>query len=58
MVGQHKVQRNAKKIKVPREYVMMEKKRVNIALGQDSECVLMSLSCESKLPFILSSTVN
>lgn len=57
-MDQHKIHWNARKIKVPTEYVMVENRTVNITLRQDSEGVLMSLSRDAKLPFIFPGVMN
>lgn len=57
-MDQHKIHWNARKIKVPTEYVMVENRTVNITLRQDSEGVLMSLSRDAKLSFIFPGVMN
>lgn len=47
-----------KTIKVPLDYIMTESKKRNIALGQDSEYILLSFPCEYKLLLILLPDVN
>lgn len=52
MVDQHEVLWNTKMIKVPLNYNVSESKIVNLALGQDHECVLLSVLGKCKLLLI------
>lgn len=45
-------------MKVPSDYIITESKKMNVALGQDSEYILLSFPCDYKLLLILLPDVN
>lgn len=49
---------NIKKAKVLLDYIVIDSKKINIASGQDNECILLSFPCEYKLLLILFPGVN
>lgn len=49
----HEVLCNAKMIKVPLDYLVKESRRASLVLGEDHECVLLSVLGKCKLLLII-----
>lgn len=53
MVDHHAILWNVKMIKVPFDYTVTQSRRINLSLGQDSECELLSIPQKNELLLIL-----